>query len=57
MEERLHLGTNKWRKGLCEGHSEESDGDHPMIDQNWRSDALAKWDMITSGRGGTQGDG
>ena len=50
MEERLQTGANKWRKGLFEERSENTDGDQQMPDQNWRSDAPAKWDMIASGK-------
>ncbi len=50
MEERLQFGANKWRKGLFEGRSEDTDGDQPLRDQNWRSDAPLKWDMIASGK-------
>ena len=50
MEERLQTGANKWRKGLFEERSEDMDGDQQMSDQNWRSDAPAKWDMIATGR-------
>jgi hypothetical protein len=48
MQERLQLEANKWRKVLFEGHSEDTDGDQPTIDQNWRSDASDKGDMIAS---------
>ncbi len=48
MEERLQTGVNKWRKGLFEKHSEDTDGDQKIPDQNWRSDATVKWDMIVS---------
>jgi len=48
MEERLQTGANKWRKGLFEERSEDTDGVQQMQDQNWRSDAPAKWDMIAS---------
>ena len=34
MEERLQFGANKWRKGLFEGHSEDTDGDQTRRDQN-----------------------
>ena len=50
MEERLQFGATKWRKGLFEGRSEDTDGDQPLRDQNWRSDAPVKWDMIASGK-------
>jgi len=50
MEERLQFGATKWRKGLFEGRSEDTDGDQPIRDQNWRSDAQVKWDMISSGK-------
>jgi hypothetical protein len=50
MEERLQTGVNKWRKGLFEERSEDTDGDQQIPDQNWRSDATAKWDMIASGK-------
>jgi hypothetical protein len=50
MEDRLQTGTNKWRKGLFEERSEDTDGDQQIPDQNWRSDASAKWDMIVSGK-------
>jgi hypothetical protein len=50
MEERLQTGTNKCRKGLFEERSEDTDGDQQMPDQNWRSDASTKWDMIASGK-------
>ena len=50
MEERLQTGTNKWRKGLFEERSEDTDGDQRMPDQNWRSDASVKWDMIETGK-------
>ena len=49
-EERLKTGANKWRKGLFEERSEDMDGDQQMTDQNWRSDAPAKWDMISTGK-------
>ena len=43
--------ANKWRKGLFEGRSEDTDGeDQAMSDQNWRSDSTVKWDMIASGK-------
>jgi hypothetical protein len=50
MEERLQTGANKCRKGLFEERSEDTDGDQQMTDQNWRSDASAKWDMIATGK-------
>jgi hypothetical protein len=50
MEDRLQIGENKWRKGLFEERSENTDGDHQMQDQNWRSDAPVKWDMIVTGK-------
>jgi hypothetical protein len=50
MEERLQIGANKWRKGLFEEHSVDTDGDQQMQNHNWRSDALAKWDMIATGK-------
>jgi hypothetical protein len=50
LDERLHLGANKWRKGLFEGRSEDTDEDQSMVDQNWRPDTSAKWDMIASGK-------
>ncbi len=50
LEERLQFGANKWRKGLFEGHSEDTDEDQPMADQNWRPDTPTKWDMIESGK-------
>ena len=50
MEERLQTGENKWRKGLFEERSEDTDGDQQMEDQNWRSDASATWDMIATGK-------
>ncbi len=50
MEERLKTGANKWRKGLFEERSEDTDGDQQMKDQNWRSDTPAKWDMIATGK-------
>jgi len=50
MEERLQTGANKWRKGLFEERSEDTDGDQQMTDQNWRSDAPVKWDMIPTGK-------
>ena len=50
MEERLQTGANKWRKGLFEERSEDTDGVQQMQDQNWRSDSPAKWDMIASGK-------
>ena len=43
LEERLQFGTNKWSKGLFGEHSE-------ILDQRWRPDAPAKWDMIASGK-------
>jgi hypothetical protein len=49
MEERLQTGANKWRKGLFEERSEDTDGDQQMSDRNWRSDSSSKWDMIVSG--------
>ena len=48
--ERLQTGANKWRKGLFEERSEDTDGEQSMSDQSWRSDAPAKWDMIASGK-------
>jgi hypothetical protein len=50
MEERLQIGANKWRKGLFEELSVDTDGDQQMQNHNWRSDAPVKWDMITTGR-------
>ena len=50
LEQRLQFGANKWRKGLFEGRSEDTDEDQPMVDQNWRPDAPAKWHMIASGK-------
>jgi ribonuclease HI len=50
MEERLQIGVNKWRKGLFEEHSMDTDGDQQMENHNWRSDASAKWDMIATGK-------
>jgi hypothetical protein len=50
MEERLQIGTNKWRKGLFEERSVDTDGDQQMQNQNWRSDATDKWDMIATGK-------
>jgi hypothetical protein len=41
---------NKWRKGLFEERSKDTDGDQQMQDQNWRSDVSAKWDMIAIGK-------
>ena len=49
MEERLQTGANKWRKGLFEERNVDEDGDEHMQDQNWRSDASVKWDLIASG--------
>ena len=49
MEERLQTGANKWRKGPFEERSVDKDGDEQMQDQNWRSDAPGKWDIIASG--------
>ena len=43
-------GANKWRKGLFEERSEDTDGDQQMQDQNWRSDASAKWDIVATGK-------
>ena len=37
LEERLHLGANKWWKGMFEGCGEEMEEDHTQFDQNWRS--------------------
>jgi hypothetical protein len=52
MEERLQTGANKWRKGLFEERSEDTDGDQQMQNQNrgWRPDASAKRDMIGTGK-------
>ena len=50
MQERLQTGANKWRKGLFEERSEDTDGDQKMQDRNWRCDAPAKWDIIESGK-------
>jgi hypothetical protein len=50
MEERLQTGANKWRKGLFEERSVDTDGDQQMQNQNWRPDAPAKWDMIATGK-------
>ena len=50
MEERLQTGANKWWKGLFKERSEDTDGDQRMPNQNWRSDAPAKWDMIATGK-------
>ncbi len=50
MEERLQIGANKWRKGLFEERSKDTDGDQQIQDQNWRSDASDKWDMIVTGK-------
>ncbi len=50
MEERLQIGTNKWWKGLFEERSMDTDGDQQMQNLNWRSDASAKWNMITTGK-------
>jgi hypothetical protein len=50
MEERLQTEANKWRKGLFKERSEDTDIDQQMTDQNWRSDAPDKWDMIESGK-------
>jgi hypothetical protein len=33
MEEQLQFGANKWRKGLFEERSEDTDGDQSMGDQ------------------------
>jgi hypothetical protein len=46
----FRLGQIKWRKGLFEERSKDTDGDQQMQDQNWRSDTSAKWDMITTGK-------
>jgi hypothetical protein len=37
LEERLHLGTNKWWKGLFEGLDEDMEEDHMQFEQNYRS--------------------
>ena len=50
MEEQLQTGANKWRKGLFEERSENTDDDHQRTDQIWRSDASVKWDMIATGK-------
>jgi hypothetical protein len=50
MEERLQTGANKWREGLFMERSADTDGEQQMPDQNWRSDAPAKWDMIATGK-------
>ncbi len=50
IEGRLQTGTNKWWKGLFEERNEDTDGDQQMTDQNWRSDAPVKWDMIATGK-------
>jgi len=49
MEERLQTGANKWRKELFEERTVDMDGDEQMQDQNWRSEAPVKWDIISSG--------
>ena len=49
MEERIQTGANKWRKGLFEERDVDEDDDEHMLDQNWRSDAPVKWDLIASG--------
>ena len=49
LEERLHLGANKWRKGLFEGHGGETEDDHTQSEQSWRVIAPDKWDAIASG--------
>ena len=49
LEERLQYGTNKWRRGLFEGHGEGMEEDHPQFEHNWRATAPEKWDAIASG--------
>ncbi len=44
------IGANKWRKGLFEERSKDTDVDQQMQDQNWRSDTPANWDMIATGK-------
>jgi hypothetical protein len=44
MEERLQIGANKWRKGLFEERSKDTDGDQQMQDQNdWLRDNTITW--------------
>jgi len=50
MEERLQTGANRWRKGLFEERSVDTDGDQQIQNQGWRSEAPAKWDMIATGK-------
>ena len=42
LEERLHHGSNKWRRGLFEGHGEGMEEDHPQFEHNWRFTAPEK---------------
>ena len=44
------LMEERWRKGLFEERSEDTDGDQPMGEQTWRCDVSDKWDMIASGK-------
>ena len=50
LEERLQNGTNKWRRGLFEGHGEGMEEDNPQFQHNWRSTVSDKWDVIVSGK-------
>jgi hypothetical protein len=49
MKERLQIGANKWRKGLFEERSVDTDGDQQMRDQPHKSPITSTWtvDFLT----------
>jgi hypothetical protein len=48
MEERLQFEVNKWWKGLFKRYCEDMEEDQIQSEQNWRSVASDKWDVIGS---------
>jgi len=43
MEERLQVGTDKWRKELFEGCCEDMEEDKIQSEQNWKTTLPDKW--------------